>query len=44
MNIIVSREADKSKEKIQQFVKAYQSDAVKAAAQKIYKGAAVPGW
>lgn len=44
MNIIVAREADNNKESIKQFVKAYQSDAVKAAAQKAFKGAAVAGW
>lgn len=44
MNIIVAREADKDKESIKQFVQAYQSDAVKAAAQKAFKGAAVAGW
>lgn len=44
MNIIVAREADKDKESIKQFVQAYQSDAVKAAAEKAFKGAAVAGW
>ncbi|MBS9777747.1 MAG: MetQ/NlpA family ABC transporter substrate-binding protein [Gammaproteobacteria bacterium] len=44
MNIIVAREADKDKESIKKFVQAYQSDAVKAAAEKAFKGAAVPGW
>ncbi len=44
MNIIVSREEDKDKEDIKKFVQAYQSDAVKAAAEKAFKGAAVAGW
>lgn len=44
MNIIVAREGDKDKENIKKFVKAYQSDAVKAAAEKAFKGAAVAGW
>ncbi len=44
MNIIVAREADKDKESIKNFVKAYQSDEVKAAAEKAFKGAAVAGW
>lgn len=44
MNIIVAREADKDKATIKQFVEAYHSDAVKAAAEKAFKGAAVPGW
>ncbi len=44
MNIIVAREEDKDKENIKKFVQAYQSDAVKAAAEKAFKGAAVAGW
>lgn len=44
MNIIVAREADKDKDKVKKFVQAYQSDAVKAAAKKAFKGAAVAGW
>lgn len=44
MNIIVSREADKDKDNVKKFVQAYQSDAVKAAAEKAFKGAAVAGW
>ncbi|PID65885.1 MAG: hypothetical protein CR975_05490 [Gammaproteobacteria bacterium] len=44
MNIIVAREADKDKDAVKQFVQAYQSDAVKAAAKKAFKGAAVAGW
>ncbi|MBS9781903.1 MAG: MetQ/NlpA family ABC transporter substrate-binding protein [Gammaproteobacteria bacterium] len=44
MNIIVAREEDKDKETIKKFVQAYQSDAVKAAAEKAFKGAAVAGW
>ncbi len=44
MNIIVAREEDKDKENIKNFVKAYQSDAVKTAAKKAFKGAAVAGW
>ncbi len=44
MNIIVAREEDKDKENIKKFVQAYQSDAVKEAAEKAFKGAAVAGW
>lgn len=44
MNIIVSREEDKDKKTVKQFVDAYHSDAVKVAAEKAFKGAAVPGW
>lgn len=44
MNIIVAREGDQDKTEIKQFVEAYHSDAVKAAAQKAFKGAAVAGW
>lgn len=44
MNIIVAREEDKDKDHIKKFVQAYQSDAVKAAAEKAFKGAAVAGW
>lgn len=44
MNVIVAREADVDKEDIKNFVKAYQSDEVKAAAEKAFKGAAVAGW
>lgn len=44
MNIIVAREGDQEKTEIKQFVEAYQSDAVKAAAEKAFKGAAVAGW
>lgn len=44
MNVIVSREEDKNKAEIKQFVEAYQSDEVKAAAEAAFKGAAVPSW
>ncbi|PIE46069.1 MAG: hypothetical protein CSA45_00665 [Gammaproteobacteria bacterium] len=44
MNIIVARQEDKDKETVKQFVKAYHSDAVKKAAEKAFKGAAVAGW
>lgn len=44
MNIIVAREEDKDKQDIKNFVNAYHSDAVKDAAEKAFKGAAVPGW
>lgn len=44
MNVIVARETDKDKENIKKFVQSYQSDAVKAAAEKAFKGAAVAGW
>lgn len=44
MNIIVARDGDQEKTEIKQFVEAYQSDAVKAAAEKAFKGAAIAGW
>lgn len=44
VNIIVSRKDNKDQQKIQNFVKAYQSEAVAQAAQKAFKGGAVKGW
>ena len=44
VNIIVSRKDNKNQQKIQNFVKAYQSEAVAQAAQKVFKGGAVKGW
>lgn len=44
VNVIVSREDNKEKEKVKNFVKAYQSEAVEQAAQKAFKGGAVKGW
>lgn len=44
MNIIVARQGDENRTEIKQFVQAYQSDAVKAAAEKAFKGASVAGW
>lgn len=44
MNIIAVRAEDADTEAVKQFVQAYQSDAVDAAAQEVFKGAAVKGW
>ncbi len=44
VNIIAAREDNKDDEAVKQFIKAYQTDAVKAAAEKAFKGAAVAGW
>jgi len=44
VNIIVAREDNKDSEKVKDLVKAYQTDEVAAAADKIYHGDAVKGW
>lgn len=44
MNVIVAREDNKNSEKVKNFVKAYQSDAVEKAAIEAFKGGAVKGW
>jgi D-methionine transport system substrate-binding protein len=44
VNLIVSREDNRNDEKVKQFVQAYQSAAVAAAAQKEFKGGAIKGW
>ncbi|NRF38016.1 methionine ABC transporter substrate-binding lipoprotein MetQ [Pedobacter foliorum] len=44
VNIIVTREEDKNRAEIQNFVKAYQSDEVAKAAEIEFKGGAVKGW
>ncbi|WP_300665322.1 methionine ABC transporter substrate-binding lipoprotein MetQ [Fluviicola sp.] len=44
VNIIVSRKDNKDQEKVKNFVKAYQSEAVAQAAEKAFKGGAVKGW
>ena len=44
VNIVVAREDNKDAENVQEFVKAYQSDEVAKAAEKIFNGGAVPGW
>ncbi|GEN75387.1 methionine ABC transporter substrate-binding lipoprotein MetQ [Chryseobacterium hagamense] len=44
MNVIVSREDNKTSEKVKNFVKAYESDEVAEKAEKIFKGGAVKGW
>lgn len=44
MNVIVAREDNKNTEKVKNFVKAYQSDAVEKAAIEAFKGGAVKGW
>ncbi|NMP25278.1 MetQ/NlpA family lipoprotein [Rahnella sp. SAP-1] len=44
VNLIVARENNKDAENVQKFVKAYESDDVNAAANKIFNGGAVKGW
>lgn len=44
VNIIAAREEDKDRPELKQFVEAYQTDAVKQAAEEAFKGAAIPGW
>ncbi|HYK77009.1 MAG TPA: methionine ABC transporter substrate-binding lipoprotein MetQ [Daejeonella sp.] len=44
VNVIVTREDSKDLEKVKNFVKAYQSEAVEKAAEKAFKGGAVKGW
>ncbi|WP_413737397.1 methionine ABC transporter substrate-binding lipoprotein MetQ [Sodalis sp. RH21] len=44
VNLIVAREDNKDSEKVKNLVKAYQTDEVAAAADKIYHGDAVKGW
>lgn len=44
VNVIASREDNKEQEKVKNFVKAYQSEAVVQAAAKIFKGGAIKGW
>ncbi|MES4615458.1 MAG: methionine ABC transporter substrate-binding lipoprotein MetQ [Ewingella sp.] len=44
VNIIVAREDNKDSQKVKDLVKAYQTDEVAAAADKIYHGDAVKGW
>lgn len=44
VNIIVTREDNKQAVNVQNFIKAYQSDEVAQAADKIFNGGAVKGW
>ncbi|RAW94749.1 MULTISPECIES: MetQ/NlpA family lipoprotein [unclassified Photorhabdus] len=44
VNLLVSREDNKDAENVKKFVKAYQSDEVDEAANKIFNGGAVKGW
>lgn len=44
VNVIVSREDNRDAEKVKKFVKAYQSEAVEAAAREIFRNGAVKGW
>ncbi|MGL4861397.1 MAG: MetQ/NlpA family lipoprotein [Enterobacteriaceae bacterium] len=44
VNIIAARTDDQNSEKVKNFVKAFQSDEVYEAANKIFKGGAVKGW
>jgi len=44
VNLIVSREDNKKEQKVQQFLKAYQSTEVEKAAIREFKGGVVKGW
>ncbi|SOD14880.1 methionine ABC transporter substrate-binding lipoprotein MetQ [Pedobacter xixiisoli] len=44
VNIIVSREDNKTDERVKKFVKAYQSEEVAQTAEKEFKGGAIKGW
>ncbi|MBO9634510.1 MAG: hypothetical protein J7578_15455, partial [Chitinophagaceae bacterium] len=44
VNVIAARVDNKDQEKVKDFVKAYQSEAVVQAAAKIFKGGALKGW
>ncbi|WPM85409.1 MetQ/NlpA family lipoprotein [Apirhabdus apintestini] len=44
VNLIVAREDNKDAENVKKFVKAFQSDEVSEAANKIFNGGAVKGW
>jgi D-methionine transport system substrate-binding protein len=44
VNVIAAREDNKDLEKVKNFVKAYQSEAVVKAAEKAFKGGAIKGW
>ena len=44
MNVMVSREDNKDDPRIQQLIKAYQTDAVIKKADELFKGSSIPGW
>jgi D-methionine transport system substrate-binding protein len=44
VNLVVSREDNKNEEKVKQFLQAFQSPEVEAAAVREFKGGAVKGW
>lgn len=44
VNLVVSRESNKTQDKVLQFVKAYQSAEVEKAADQQFKGGAIKGW
>jgi len=44
VNVIVARDNNKHLEKVKNFVRAYQSEAVEKAAERAFKGGAVRGW
>jgi len=44
VNLVATREDNKTLEKVQQFLKAFQSAEVEKAAEKEFKGGAVKGW
>lgn len=44
VNVVVSRQDNKNTQKVQNFLKAYQSEEVLKKAEEIFKGGAVKGW
>ena len=44
VNIIVSREDNKTDERVLKLVESYQTEAVEQKAKELFKGSAVPGW
>lgn len=44
VNVIVSREDNKNDERVQQFVKSYQTEAVAEKANEVFNGGAIKGW
>lgn len=44
VNLIVAREDNKDEQKVKNYVKAYQSKEVEAAAAAVFKGGAIKGW
>ena len=44
MNVMVSREDNKDDPRIQQLIKAYQSDAVIQKSDEMFDGSSIPSW